>query len=150
MATFYLPEDQRDLINALYGSSEKPFATMYEVAIFAAMVAVDDDRFDPLDASERGQEIPERIFADNDKLGLVFVLAASHAGDSDVLSDERYDEVWRIFEGYAKSGLSLIEGWRQENPTDESGLDTLLEKINTKARALLHEDGSKKDIDIKF
>ena len=77
-------------------------------------------------------------------------MAASHAGDSGVLSGERYDEVWRIFEGHAKSGLSLIAGWRQENPTDVSGLETLLEKINTKARALLHEDGSKKDIDIKF
>ena len=149
MATFYLPEDQRDLINALYGS-DKPFNTMDEVAIFAAMVAVDDDRFDPLDSSERGQEIAERIFADHDKLGLLFVLATSHTGDSEVLSEDRYDEVWRIFEGYAKAGLGLIESWRQENPRDESGLETLLEKINTKARMSLQKDSSTQDISTTF
>lgn len=46
-------------------------------------------------------------------------IAASHGSDIDVLSDERYGGVWRIFEGYAKSELCLIEGWRQENPTDK-------------------------------
>ena len=82
---------------------------MYEVAIFAAMVAVDDDRFDPLDSSERGQEIAERIFADNDKLGLLFVLATSHTSDSGLLSEDGYDEVWRILRDTRRAGLGLIE-----------------------------------------
>ena len=37
MATFYLPENQRELIASLFGA-ERPFSTMYDVAIFAAMV----------------------------------------------------------------------------------------------------------------
>ena len=148
MATFYLPDNQRELISNLFGA-ERPFSTMYDVAIFAAMVAVDSDRFDSLESDERGQEIADRIFIQNDRHGLIYMLALAHENSSDVLSDERGDDIWRIFEGYAKAGLGIIEGWLQDNPID-LGDKTLIAKITEKAKILNIKTASDSKVEIDF
>ena len=148
MATFYLPENQRALIGNLFGA-EKPFSTMYDVAIFAAMVAIDSDRFDPLESDERGQEIADRIFIQNDRHGLIYMLALAHENSSVVLSDERGDDIWRIFEGYAKAGLGIIEGWLQDNPVDV-GDKILIAKITEKAKLINKKTAAAQPVEIDF
>ena len=148
MATFYLPENQRELIASLFGA-ERPFSTMYDVAIFAAMVAVDQDRYDELKTDERGQEIADRIFVQNDRHGLIYMLALAHENSSEVLSEERGDDLWRIFEGYAKAGLGIIEGWLQDNPIDLRD-KTFIAKITEKAKKLNGRTGSESKVDINF
>ena len=81
------------------------------------------------------------------------MLALAHENSSEVLSEERGDDLWRIFEGYAKAGLGIIEGWLQDNPIDLRD-KTFIAKITEKAKKLngqnwLREQGGRKFLDRK-
>lgn len=146
MATLYLAKSNRDLIERLYGAG-KPFRAMWEVAIFSAVVAADVERWEALKSQDRGQEIPDRIFISNDKLGLIYLLAVANKKSSEILSASDDDDIWRVFEGYTNAGLDIIRTWLQDNPTDLIGDTTLIAQISEKARTMLkvQKNGSKID-----
>ena len=144
MATIYFPEEYRDLVDGLYGAG-RPFRTMWEVAVFAASIAADEDLCELLPTSARGrQEISDQIFKQNDREGLVYLLALKNRGNSSVFDDDQDDLVWRIFEGYVNSGVQILHSWRLQNPTDIEGDATILEKITHKAKQLhnAHDDSA--------
>lgn len=136
MATVYLPGEYVDLVDGLYGAG-KPFRYMWEVAVFAACVAADENSWEALPSSARGrQEISDQIFKQNERAGLVYLLALKHRGDSSIFNDDQEDLIWRIFEGYVNSGIQILHSWRLQNPTDLRGQDTILEKITLRAKQL--------------
>lgn len=134
MASLYMPAEKNDLIDSLCGP-EKPFKFLYEAAVFAAMVAVDKGVWEPLDPKSRGQEIPDRIFSNNGYGGLIYLTALQYEKSSDIFTDERDAEIWRIFEGYCSAGFTEIESWVQDNPTEVAHDKTLIAKISEKAKS---------------
>lgn len=116
------------LTNGDFSETGAPiFATIMELLIFAAAVGLREERRVAVPAGSRG--IPVRIFENNQNEGFLFLIGLAVVGDAEILSDEREDEIARIFEEYAAGGLEVIEDWISQNPHDPSGLETLLARL---------------------
>ncbi|MGN8163828.1 hypothetical protein ACTJKZ_14840 [Pantoea sp. 22096] len=113
-------------------TGEKIFKTYMDLAIFAAMVAVNKGKT-PLE--NPGPEIPESVFFNNQKDGLVYLIALLDTKDPYILKDDKM--CWKIFQDYVNTGMSEISGWLIESATDATGVDTLLNYIASKAVGLL-------------
>ncbi|TPE16802.1 hypothetical protein FJP62_08500 [Pantoea vagans] len=118
-------------------TGERIFKTYMDLAIFAAMIAVNKGK---TSLENNGPEIPESVFINNQKEGLVFLIALLDSKDPYILKDEKL--CWKIFQDYVNTGMSEISGWLIENATDVTGVDALLNCIAFKAVGLLdmHRD----------
>ena len=145
MATIYLPNDLRATVDELAGSG-KPFPTNMELSIFAAMVGHSESLSEEVGTNNRGNEIPESIYKNNDRDGMVYLLALDETGDPDILREEKNLQAWKIFESYAAGGLRKIHEWMVNNPTDHTGVDTLLSEIAKIAND--YKDREKKPVTI--
>jgi len=119
----------------IINTGEKIFKTYMDLAVFAAMVAVNKGKA-PLENA--GPEIPESVFFNNNKEGLVYLIALLDTKDPHILKDDKM--CWKIFQDYVNAGMSEISGWLIESATDPTGVDTLLNCIASKAVQLLDMD----------
>ncbi|ELP5695797.1 hypothetical protein ACM93F_003604 [Enterobacter ludwigii] len=151
MATFYFDSKYSSICNKLADekvikTGDKIFNTLMDLAVFSAIVAINKG---PTAVEKNGSEIPDRIFINNNKEGLIYMIALMDTKDPYILKDDRL--CWKIFQEYANTGMSEIAGWLTDNPTDITGVDTLLNVIADKASKLLDiEEGSKQIPDIEF
>lgn len=122
-------------------TGEKTFKTYMDLAVFSALVGFSKPS---LSVENNGTEIPDSVFFNNKKEGIVYLIALLETKDPYIFNDER--KCWKIFEGYVNAGLLEISGWLEDNPTDISGTDTLLNNIAEKASLLV----SKLDDDIEL
>ena len=113
-------------------TGEKTFRTYMDLALFAALVSFDKPN---IKVENNGTEIPDSVFFNNKKEGIVYLIALLETKDPYVFNDDR--KCWKIFEGYVNAGLFEISGWLEDNPTDISGTDTLLNNIAEKASLLV-------------
>ncbi|WP_395301156.1 hypothetical protein V1599_05565 [Enterobacter sp. ECC-175] len=151
MATFYF-DNKYSIISAkladekVVKTGDKIFNSFVDLAVFAAIVAINKT---PTPIEKNGREIPDRIFISNHKEGLVYMIALMDTKDPYILKDER--KCWKIFQEYANTGMSEIAGWLTDNPTDITGVDTLLNIIANRASNLLDiEEISQQLPDIDF
>lgn len=129
-------------------TDEKIFNTLVDLAVFAAIIAIDKGRGRTV-VEKNGSEIPERIFINQGKDGLVYMIALMETKEPYVLKDDK--KCWRIFQEYVNTGMSEISGWLSDNPTDATGVDTLLGFITEKASVLLDSNSDYLEIpNIKF
>jgi dnd system-associated protein 4 len=132
------PDSLEPLVERLTGakltdSGAPVFSTIMDLLIFAAGVGFHARRKTPVPSAARG--IPYRIFENNQKEGHLYLLALAEAKDSASLVSDNDDEIARIFEEYAAGGLEIISSWLNESPSDMSGVQTLLSKIQTELGA---------------
>jgi dnd system-associated protein 4 len=111
----------------LTDNGQPVFQTIMDLLIFAASVGLMSRRRVLVPAS--GKAIPIRIFQNNEKDGYIYLVALAEKKDGSMLSPESDDEIVKTFEEYAAGGLEEIGSWLMENPTDISGVRTLVEKI---------------------
>lgn len=140
MATFYFDSKYTNLCSKLADekiikTGDKIFSTLLDLAVFAAIIAINKGR---TQLEKNGNEIPDRIFTNNNKEGLVYMIALLETKDPYILKDDR--ACWKIFQEYANTGMSEISGWLTDNPTDITGVDTLLNSIAEKASQLLDKN----------
>lgn len=138
MATVFIDRKYNGLCTRLVddkivSTGEKIFNIYMDLAIFAALVAVNKGRT-PID--NNGPEIPDRVFFNNEKEGLIYLISLLDTRDPYILKDEK--QCFKIFQEYVNTGLSEISGWLTENATDATGVDTLLNIIAEKASQLLY------------
>lgn len=113
-------------------TDEKIFKTNMDLAVFAAILAVGKSRV-PVEVN--GSEIPDRVFYNNQKEGIVYLIALLDTEDPYVLKDDK--QCWKIFQEYVNCGMKEISGWLVDNPIDAAGVDTLLNEIMQKASKLI-------------
>lgn len=151
MATVYIDRQfsaicSRFVDDKVANTGDKVFNSYMELAIFAAMIAVGKSTIPLLN---NGPEIPDRVFYNNGKEGVVYLIALLHTSDPYILKDDK--QCWKIFQEYVNTGMSEIAGWLIENPTDVTGVDTLLNAIAVKASYLLDLDANLGEIpEIEF
>lgn len=116
------------LTNQQRSGTETPvFPTIMDLLIFCAAVGYAKERRKSVPSSGKG--VPYRIFENNQREGYIYLLALAAEGDPSILSGERDDEVVRIFEEYAAGGLEEVEAWLSASPTDISGVQVLIARI---------------------
>jgi dnd system-associated protein 4 len=126
------PDSQEPLVERLTSAKMTEvgtpvFETIMDLLIFAASVGFAVGRRSPVPVS--GKAVPVRIFENNNKEGYIFMLALAETKDPSVLAVENDDETVRIFEEYAAGGLEEIASWLAANPTDISGVQALISRI---------------------
>lgn len=57
---------------------------------------------------------------------IIFLIALTDSRDATILAPDREDDMLRIFEEYAATGLSTISEWFLKTPSDLYGVDALL------------------------
>jgi dnd system-associated protein 4 len=108
-------------------SSSRPsvFPTMRELLCFAAVVGFHDGKRTSIEG--KTHEIDARIFGNSPTaIDLLYLIALAHKREVNVLRDENDDEMIRIFEEFANTGLDLIAQWLREKPDDLVGDGALL------------------------
>ncbi|MGW0660091.1 DNA phosphorothioation-associated protein 4 [Streptodolium elevatio] len=106
---FRRPAAHEDLLAAL-AAKDGPFAHMYEAMMFAAMLGMQRGQRTPFEKTEERINLSR---VENRKFGdvLLALLAASDSPDDpEILSDDRLDDRIKIFEEYANTGLSYLQG----------------------------------------
>ena len=106
------------------------FPTIMDLLIFCAGVGFSVQRKSTVPAS--GKAVPVRIFENNQKDGYIFLIALAEKKDPSILAVEHEDEAARIFEEYAAGGLEEVGSWLSANPSDISGVQALIAKIQAK------------------
>jgi len=103
------------------------FSTIMDLLIFAAGVGFSKKR--RVTVPSTGKAVPYRIFENNQKEGYIFLIALADSQDGTAIASDNDDEAARIFEEYAAGGMEEISSWLNEAPTDISGVQPLLSKI---------------------
>jgi dnd system-associated protein 4 len=103
------------------------FPTIMDLLIFAAGVGLTVKR--RIAVPSTGKAVPYRIFENNQKDGYIFLVALAEKENAAILAVENDDEIIKIFEEYAAGGLEQTATWLNENPTDISGVQSLIAKI---------------------
>lgn len=111
------------------GPSEAVFPTIMDLLIFCAGVGLTHSRTQ--DVPPGGGVVPYRIFENNQKEGYIYLIALASKKDPQILSGDRDEEIADLFERYAAGGLELVTSWINTNPSDISGVQILIEKIQS-------------------
>lgn len=106
---------------------EATFATIMDLLIFAAGVGFKSKRREAVPSSGKG--IPFAIFERNQKDGYIYIMALAETQTAGSLASEVVEGAIQTFEEYAAGGLEIIQAWLNENPTDVSGVQTLLSQL---------------------
>lgn len=107
------------------------FKTNIDLTVFAAMVGFSRSRL--VELKERTNEIPERVFVNQNIDGLVYLVAVLHEKSGDMLRERNESAAWQIFEQYANGGMEVIREVFAENPNDFDGVSSLLSFIKEEA-----------------
>ena len=147
MATVYIPLEHRELADTLVKKVDQTgaavFSSYMELTCFAAMIGYfhHGDNIKYEEHKETGPEIPTRIYENNQKDGLAYLLALhTEKSNADILRDENENKCWGVIEKYSSAGLSIINDWMIDNPgTLLDGVETILSHMKTVAGKLNEE-----------
>jgi hypothetical protein len=136
MATLYFDENfvshVSDFCREKHEITKKvTFVKNYDFMIFAALVGRHyHDSCADVEVKHSQNEIPDRIFYDNSKEGIAYLLALDAEKSGDILKEETDNECWKYLEKYAYLGCEKISTWiadRQDVNMDIN--DVILNKI---------------------
>lgn len=111
-------------LNALSSTGQRLFDTFMDLMIFAAAIGFSSGKRIPLET--KGLEIREVTFENNQKDGLIYLLALINTKDGNILRDENSAECWKIFEEYANGGMQILDNYLNSKATDIDGVDSLI------------------------
>ena len=120
MRTIRRPEQFEPLVRQLAEnphpiSKRSIFATMRELLCFAAVLGFNEEVRTPV--GDRTKEIDGRIFENSQQaIDLIYLLALAGTRDAGILQPEREEEMIRVFEEYAASGLAVLDRWLFARP----------------------------------
>lgn len=154
MAIIYIDATRKELAEKLAkthvkGMERSIFSNYMQLMAFAAMVG---NRCGSMSkVGSRGAEIESEVFERNRMDGLVYLTSLHEAASGEILRDTKENEAkcWKHFEEYAARGLKEIEDWTLDNPSDSSGVDTILTEMKKVALKLVeqeHDDGDLESI----
>jgi dnd system-associated protein 4 len=155
MATIYIPNEYQELAERLgrrsTSKADKPiFNTYMQLMVFAAMIGFEKGAEEEADSKSKGAEVYSEIFERNSLDGVAYLLAIQDTKGADILRDKAENECWKVIENYAALGLGEINNWLLENPGDVDGVETLINKIKSKAADSLNDKTESDSEDVVF
>ena len=128
---------------------QKILPSYRELMVFAAMIGFHYGKSQVV--TEKGFEIPQRVFENNDSDGYVYLCALQDQKSGDIFREKNDNECWKIFESYSNSGLEIIDTWLLDSPGDIDGVDTILNEMKKVAAEMIESTDIKPDPrDIEF
>ena len=127
------PRDKEQLIQQLQVSHDGIFSSMAETLVFAACLAWSRGG-EVEEIKQSGETIRYDVFRKMDGVEAVIdaIAVLSRPGDALILSEDRTPERIEIFEGYANSGLNILQGEIRSNHL--SVADTLIDLVRDAGR----------------
>lgn len=102
--------------------------TIKDLMFFAALLGFKNKTKKPLsDYEERLVSVAPAEWMNDKNLPVIFAIALADSKDSNILKEEREDEMLSIFEEYINGGFSILEGWIL--PTDNTGEVSILKGL---------------------
>ncbi len=124
--------------------SQKILPTLRELMVLSAMVGFHHDKKRTVE--DKGYEIPQRIFENNESDAYVYLCALQDQKSGEIFRECNENDCWKIFESYANSGLEIIDNWLLDATGDIDGVDTILNEMKKTAAELLNSDESEVDL----
>jgi dnd system-associated protein 4 len=124
---------------------QKILPSYRELMVLSAMIGFHFDK--KSDVIERGFEIPQRIFDNNESDSYVYLCALQDQKTGDIFRENNDNECWKIFESYANAGLEIIDTWLLDSSGDIDGVETILKEMKIVAAELMEVDDSVSDLD---
>ena len=119
-----------ELIARLNSGNKTIFQFIKDLMVFAAMVGYSEGKREALHGETI--DIILETYSSDQKDGFIYLLALIEEQKGDCLKDVNLHESVKHFEEYCNAGLAIVKGWLDSNPSDPSGVDTLLEKVYQK------------------
>jgi dnd system-associated protein 4 len=98
-----------------------------DLMVFAAMVGHKNNK------KEKVEKEPVQItlgtYSSDEKDGYIYLLALLEYQEAEILKDDNISKAVKLFEAYCNGGLSIIQAWMDDNPSDIEGVDTLINNI---------------------
>ena len=142
MATVYISQEHSELVKNLTSNSKNNpsiFKTNMHLFIFSALLGENlDGKYNQYQVKNQGNEIPDRIFLNNQMDSAVYLLALHAKKNGDILREKNENECWKIVEQYAEHGFQEMKNWFIDSP-GTSEVDVILNKIKQEATSLLAE-----------
>lgn len=105
------------------------FATKRDLLCFAAVLGFEKDKKGPIEA-KAVEFVNSRPFENSpEAMNLLYLIGLAVTKDADALREESDDTLVEIFEQYADGGLSLLQEWLAETPSDPHGDRAILEAL---------------------
>lgn len=135
MRTFRHNSSHDATVQLLYGTVHKKagqpiFVTKRDLLCFAAVLGFEEKRRNPI--SEKPTEfVDSRPFENSrEAMQLLYLIGLAETKDVDCLRVENEDGLVSIFEEYADGGLSTLEDWLLETPSDPNGDRAIVNALN--------------------
>ncbi len=103
-------------LQQLGGKDASLFPTLREALTFCAVLGYKERRKLPLDPDAGTEDIAGAQYHLNEAVDVLFALAISDSGSSDILRPEREKDCVQIYEEYANGGLELVQSWIERHP----------------------------------
>jgi dnd system-associated protein 4 len=131
--------DKEELIEELRSSRVGIFSEIWKLLLFAAQIGLKCGKREPLKSIETGKGIDQATFGNSPSWpGILYLMALSESGDSQVLagSAEGEDQRIMLFQEYANGGLSVIKEFFKDRTVDLDGVLALIELHQVKQHQL--------------
>jgi len=116
------------------------FPNLFSLMIFAAMVGRHyKDSCNNVRVESKINEIPDRIFINNNLDGIVYLLALDSTKDGEILREGNENELWKYLENFAMLGMQEIDIWLKEEPYLKAH-DVILHFMKIEATKAIEED----------
>ncbi len=135
MRTFRHNSSHDAIVQLLYGTVHKKagqpiFVTKRDLLCFAAVLGFEGQRRNAI--REKPTEfVDSRPFENSrEAMQLLYLIGLAETKDVDCLRVENEDSLVTIFEEYADGGLSTLEDWLLETPSDPHGDRAIVDALN--------------------
>lgn len=135
MRTFRHNSSHDAIVQLLYGTVHKKagqpiFVTKRDLLCFAAVLGFEGQRRNPI-REKPNEFVDSRPFENSrEAMQLLYLIGLAETKDVDCLRVENEDSLVTIFEEYADGGLSTLEDWLLETPSDPHGDRAIVDALN--------------------
>ena len=109
--------------------TEKTFTTIAQACCFAAALAFNEGKkLDMKIKIKRGSEVRDNVLDNKAYKQQIDLLAMAVTGSHEILQDneDNKNKRYEIFQNFAHQGLELLTKYKANNPTDVTGIDTVI------------------------
>jgi dnd system-associated protein 4 len=119
--------NHKALESILVNGNDSMFPLLKDLMVFAASIGHSMGQRTPLQGDAQGITLGTYNYDGKDGYIYLFGLLESKNGES--LRMENLKETIKIYEEFCNAGLYEIQKWLDNNPSDPSGTDTILNKM---------------------
>ncbi|EPT9249980.1 hypothetical protein ACVTNF_002150 [Photobacterium damselae] len=87
------------------------FSTVKELMVFAALVGVQLDKYEPITSKANTTSILLETYSSTEHDSYIYLIALLKEPSLDILKNENLRDAIGIFEGYCNGGLKHIDNW---------------------------------------